>query len=317
MWLCIITLIVGYWTVKWFLERLKVEHYGEKYVFITGCDTGFGNILAKRLDGLGFHVIAACLKQDGADELKKTSSERLQTLQLDITSEDDIKSALTKVNSILPPSKGLWAVVNNAGIMGAFGPSECLNRKDYMEAMDVNVYGLIDVTKMFIPLVRRERGRIVNMASVAGRLSGGFPIYCVTKYGVEAFSDSLRREVYCQGIKVIILEPGAFITNITNPTLIKENYQRTFKQGDAACQQYYGEDFINKRINNHLKVLDFPGNIDAVIDAYEHAITARYPKYRYLCGNDAKYFYRFLWTVPEWMSDFILCYSSPRPAGIK
>ncbi|XP_050388748.1 retinol dehydrogenase 7 [Patella vulgata] len=317
MWLYVITILIGYWTLKWFLERLKVGNYGEKYVLVTGCDSGFGHLLAKRLDGLGFHVIAACLKQDAAAELKKKSSERLQTLQLNVTSEDDIKTALTKVKSILPPNKGLWAVVNNAGVGGGFGTVECLNRKDYTDIMDVNLFGVIDVTKTFLPLVRKERGRIVNMASVSGRLSVTFTPYCIAKYGVEAFSDSLRREIYHQGIKVSILEPGCFKTNILNPTMIKDIYHRTFQQADADCQQYYGEEFIKECINNLIRSSSSPGDINMVIDAYEHAITARYPKYRYIVGNDANYIHRFLWTVPEWLSDFILCYNAPRPAGIK
>ncbi|XP_050388744.2 retinol dehydrogenase 7 [Patella vulgata] len=319
MWLCIMTILIGYWTLKWFLERLKVENYSEKYVLVTGCDTGFGKLLAKRLDGLGFHVIAACLKQDAAAELKKTSSELLQTLQLDVTSEDDIKSALTKVKSILPPNKGLWAVVNNAGIVGAVGPVECLNRKDYLDTLAVNLLGVIDVTKTFLPLVRKERGRVVNTASMGGRLSIKFLPYCITKYGVEAFSDFLRREVYHQGVKVSILEPGCFKTNILNLTIIEDVYHRTFQQADADCQQYYGEEFIKEYTNKVIRDLQNQASdkFYKVIDAYVHAITARYPKFRYIIGNDANYLARFLWTVPEWISDFIICYNFPQPAGMK
>ncbi|XP_050388746.2 retinol dehydrogenase 16 [Patella vulgata] len=311
-----VTVLIGYFTLKWFLGRLKVNNYGVKYVLITGCDTGFGNLLAKRLDGLGFHVIAACLKQDAATELKKTSSEHLQTLQLDVSSEDDIKSALTKVKSILPSNRGLWAVVNNAGIGGTIGPIECLNRKDYMDTLAVNLLGLIDVTKMFLPLIRKERGRVVNIASIIGRIALVPTPYCVSKYGVEAFSDSLRREVYHQGIKVSILEPGYFNTEILNAQKLDEKFQDAFNQGDSEFRQYYGQEFIDqsKMMIKQLREKS-SSNLFEVIDAYEHAITARYPKSRYILGNDAKYFFRLLWTIPEWMSDFIICFSSPRPKG--
>ncbi|KAK6166793.1 hypothetical protein SNE40_023413 [Patella caerulea] len=316
MWLCIMILLVGYWTVKWFLEGLKVENYGEKYILITGCDIGFGNLLAKRLDGLGFHVIAACLKQDAADELKKASSERLKTLKLDVTSEDDIKSALTKVKSILPPNKGLWAVVNNAGIGGAIGPIACLTRRDYTDTLAVNLFGVIDVTKMFLPLIRKERGRVVNIASMLGRIALIPTPYCVSKYGVEAFSDSLRRELYHQGIKVSILEPGYFNTEILNPKKLYERFLDSFNKGDPEFREYYGQEFIDQTKTFFDKLPETSSNnLFQVIDAYEHAITARYPKHRYIVGNDAKYFFRLLWTIPEWMSDFIICLSSPRPQG--
>ncbi|XP_055959275.1 retinol dehydrogenase 7-like [Patella vulgata] len=176
------TILIGYWALKWFLERLKVEHYGGKYVLVTGCDSGFGHLLAKRLDGLGLHVIAACLKQDAAAELKKSSG-----------------------------------------------------------------------------------------------------------------------EVYHQDIKVSILEPETFKTNIINPTMINDIYQRAFKHGDVDCQQFYGENFFKDCINDLIRDSSVHGNINMVIDAYEHAITARYPKCRYICGNKEKYFLRFLWTIPEWI----------------
>ncbi|KAK6175330.1 hypothetical protein SNE40_013818 [Patella caerulea] len=316
MWLYVIAILIGYWTLKWFLGKLKVENYGEKYVLVTGCDTGFGNLLAKRLDGLGFHVIATCLKQNSADVLTKASSKRLQTVQLNVSSEEDIKAASTKVKLILPPNKGLWAVVNNAGIFGAVGAVEFLNRKDYIDTLTVNLFGVIDVTKTFLPLVRKERGRIVNIASVAGRISCTPIPYSISKYGVEAFSDGLRREVYHQGIKVSILEPSYFKTNIVNLEMVKNGYDKTFKQGDADCQQYYGEGYIEDCINVVARAMSSPGDINMVIDAYEHAITARYPKCRYIVGNNANYVQRFLWTVPEWLSDFILCYNAPRPTGI-
>ncbi|XP_050412347.1 retinol dehydrogenase 7 [Patella vulgata] len=313
-----VTVLIGCFTLKWFLGRLKIKNYGEKYVLVTGCDTGFGNLLAKRLDRLGFQVIAACLKQDAAAELKKTSSERLQTLQLDVTSEDDIKSALTKVKSILPSNKGLWAVVNNAGVGGAIGPIECLNRKDYLDSLAVNLFGVIDVTKMFLPLIRKEKGRVVNIASMLGRiaLTPAPAPYCVAKYGVEAFSDCLRREVYHQGIKVSILEPGYFNTEIINTQQVHKRFQEAFNQGDSDFQQYYGQEFIDQTTMLINKLPETSSNkLFKVIDAYEHAITARYPKPRYIVGKDAKYFVRLLWTIPEWVSDFVICLNSPRPQG--
>ena len=90
---------------------------------------------------------------------------------------------------------GLWGVVNNAGVSGNFGPPEWLTTDDYKAVAAVNLYGLIDVTMTFLPLVKMARGRVVNTASVAGRLS--LPMmtsYAVTKYGVEAFTDGLRSD---------------------------------------------------------------------------------------------------------------------------
>src|SRR6218665_1615258 len=87
----------------------------------------------------------------------------------------------------------LWGVINNAGYMGKVGPLEWLSLDDYREVLDVNLYGPINVTMRFLPLVKKARGRIVNTASMVGRVS--LPLltpYSVTKYGIEAFTDGLR-----------------------------------------------------------------------------------------------------------------------------
>lgn len=87
---------------------------------------------------------------------------------------------------------GLWGLVNNAGICMPLAPNEWLTKQDFMVMLDVNLLGMVDVTLQLLPLVRKTKGRVVNVSSVMGRVSlfgGG---YCLSKYGVEAFSDSLR-----------------------------------------------------------------------------------------------------------------------------
>ena len=94
--------------------------------------------------------------------------------------------------SLFPLYPGLWGLVNNAGISIPSGPNEWLNKEDFAKILDVNLLGVIEVTLSMMPLVRKARGRVVNVSSILGRLclfGGG---YCISKYGVEAFSDSLR-----------------------------------------------------------------------------------------------------------------------------
>jgi NAD(P)-dependent dehydrogenase (short-subunit alcohol dehydrogenase family) len=88
---------------------------------------------------------------------------------------------------------GLWGLVNNAGIGGIPCPSEWLAKEDWDKVLSINLMGVIYVTKAFLPLVRQEKGRVVNVASILGRIASmSTGPYCVSKYGVEAFSDSLR-----------------------------------------------------------------------------------------------------------------------------
>ena len=90
--------------------------------------------------------------------------------------------------------QGLWGLINNAGIPGVgAGPLDWLVTSDYRRALDVNVLGMIDVTMTFLPLVKRAKGRIINMSSTGGRLAGPLALpYDVSQHGVEAFSDGLR-----------------------------------------------------------------------------------------------------------------------------
>ena len=95
--------------------------------------------------------------------------------------------------TLLPLSPGLWGLVNNAGISVPLGLSQWMNKQNFASVLDVNLLGMIEVTLTMLPLVRKARGRVVNVSSIMGRVSlhgnGG---YCISKYGVEAFSDSLR-----------------------------------------------------------------------------------------------------------------------------
>jgi len=97
------------------------------------------------------------------------------------------------LSSQLYAALGLWGVLNNAGVLLDSGAPDWLSVNDFKRPCDINLWGLIDVTMTFLPLVKIERGRVVNVASLAGRIS--VPIwlpYCVSKYGVEAFTDGIR-----------------------------------------------------------------------------------------------------------------------------
>ena len=92
------------------LDRLiripKVGRYNERYILVTGCDTGFGHEIAKRLDKLGCHVFAACLTEKGETELRKTTSNRLKAVSMDVTDTESVRRALTEVENFLPTGKG-------------------------------------------------------------------------------------------------------------------------------------------------------------------------------------------------------------------
>lgn len=101
-----------------------------------------------------------------------------------------IRPALPSVTPRLPT--GLFGLVNNAGVAGIIGPTPWLTREDFRRVLTVNTLGPIGVTLALLPVLQRARGRVVNITSVLGRLAANGGGYCVSKFGLEAFSDSLR-----------------------------------------------------------------------------------------------------------------------------
>nr|XP_020662114.1 17-beta-hydroxysteroid dehydrogenase type 6-like isoform X1 [Pogona vitticeps] len=312
MWLYLAALLGLYFLRRWYRERQTVEKLTEKYVFITGCDSGFGNLLARQLDTRGMQVLAACLTQKGAEELEKATSGRLKTTILDVTSTESVATAMEWVKGCVG-DKGLWGLVNNAGVAFATAPNEWLKKGDFENVIHVNLLGVIDVTLHMLPLVRRARGRVVNVASVMGRLASFGGGYCPSKYGVEAFSDSLRRELFPFGVQVSIIEPGNFSTPIAQK--IRESFKAAWSRAPsdagAAYGQLYFEEFC--RLLQELGNRGCP-NLHLVTDKIEHALTSCHPRTRYSAGWDAKLFYLPVSYLPTSLADYVLTRSLPRPA---
>ncbi|XP_074515461.1 retinol dehydrogenase 1 [Sebastes fasciatus] len=301
--------------IRWYIrDSYKVDGFNQKHVFITGCDSGFGNLLARQLDGKGFHVTAACLTEKGAADLAALSSPRLKTLLLDVTDGASIRSAVEFVSREVG-ERGLWGLVNNAGRSTPIGPTEWMQLEDFTKVLDVNLIGLIDVTLQFLPLLKKAQGRLVNVASILGRLSiigGG---YCVSKWGVEAFSNGVREEMWQFGIKVSIIEPGFFKTAITSVDLIEADLRRLWTRLPQDVKDSYGETYFD----DYLKAQDLSmgllcsSDISKVTWCMEHALTARFPRTRYGAGWDAKLFWIPLSYLPSFVSDFVINLFLPPP----
>ncbi|KAK3596836.1 hypothetical protein CHS0354_015693 [Potamilus streckersoni] len=293
--------------LQWLIRKIPVWKYSSKYVVITGCDSGFGHLLAKRLDHMDFHVFAGCITEKGATELRKTCSNRLFTLDLDVTSAASIQKAVKLVKSNIPQDSGIWGLVNNAGIAGETGHVEWLTRADYDQVMAVNTFGVVDVTKAFLPLVRKTRGRIVNMASVMGRFPAATAHYVMSKFAVEGYSGVLRYQLRPFGVSVHVIEPGFFQTGITSNELIRKSLENKYARLEPEIQEAYGKEYrdaIITRATHFLQLANSP-KVHKVVDAYTHALTARFPKTRYSVGWDANLFFRPLSLLPDWVADLM------------
>lgn len=282
-----IWLFVIYRIINRLLRTPRVGYSG-KYVVITGCDTGFGFLSAQQLDKLGCNVFAGCLTEKGEDELRKVCSNRLQTVKLDVSKPESIRQAYQFVKSKLPRGKGLWGLVNNAGIAGKRGRLEWFELSDYKSVAAVNLYGLIDMTMTFLQLVKIERGRIVNTSSMGGRITMTDLVpYNMTKYGVECFSDGLRRSLRQYGVEVSIIEPSRFGTNIVSPEVTAKAVNAAWDDASPEAKEEFGDEYF--RLYRKCTLEDraasaAPTTISDVTDCYEHALFSWLPKVRYVVG---------------------------------
>ena len=186
--------------------------HGGAAVLVTGCDSGFGKLIALELHRLGATVFAGCLTQSGCDKLSQQYGRaRMRAFQLNVTLDADVVAAVKLVED---SGLRLAAVVNNAGI-SAFGWAEALDVKTYMRNMDVNFFGVVRVTRAFLPLLRKSTGRLINMGSIGARMPSAFgSAYLSTKAAMCSYSDSVRQEVSRFGVKVSLIEPGFFSTSL-------------------------------------------------------------------------------------------------------
>uniref|UniRef100_A0A8C5WS46 Dehydrogenase/reductase 9 n=1 Tax=Laticauda laticaudata TaxID=8630 RepID=A0A8C5WS46_LATLA len=261
----------------------KVDPEG-KYIFITGCDSGFGKLAAMTFDRRGFQVIAGCLTEKGAKELKEESSANLQTVQLDVTNSDNIKQVAEQVKKEVG-QRGLWGLINNAGVMGLSAPTDWLRIEHFRVPIEVNLMGLINVTLNMLPLVKKAKGRIVNVTSVGGILaicSGG---YCPSKYGAEAFTNNLRLDMKPFGVKVSCIQPGLFKTDLSDRVRIIKEKVAQKKLWTKLCQN---------------------SDLSLVVRCMEHAVMSKYPKAYYSVGTDAKFLWIPLSKMPTFIQDYVL-----------
>ena len=178
-----------------------------KAVLITGCSSGIGRATAERLAGAGWTVYATARNVDAIEDLEQQGC---TTLALDVTDEESMRAAVTRVEE---DAGAVGVLVNNAGYSQS-GALEELGPDEVRRQFDTNVFGLLRMTQLALPGMRRQRwGKVVNVGSMGGKLTlPGGGLYHATKYSVEAISDALRFEVRGFGIDVILLEPGLIKT---------------------------------------------------------------------------------------------------------
>jgi NAD(P)-dependent dehydrogenase (short-subunit alcohol dehydrogenase family) len=243
-----------------------------KWVLVTGASTGIGFATTKLLAESGFGVYAGARKQ--ADLAKLGSMQNVVPLQLDVQRDADVQAAFDTVSKA---GTGLFGIVNNAGIAKA-GPLMDVPVEDMIEQFDVNVIGVHRVTRAFLPLVVACKGRVVMMSSDSGFFATPiFGPYCASKFAIEGYSDSLRREMAILGVTVAIIEPGRIATPIWN-----KGEAMLAREGTSPLMS------LAKKVGRHAINSGNKKGISPVevAKAVHHALTSKRPKARCIVASN-------------------------------
>lgn len=211
----------------------------KKVWFITGCTSGFGNILCKQLLARGETVVATARKPELLEDLKKLAktANQLLTLRLDVTKNEDIRQA---VSHTVEQFGRIDVLINNAGF-GHVGALEEISENEIRSSFDTNVFGLIEMTRAVLPTMRNQKsGFILNLSSVAGIAAiPGAGIYAATKFAVEGLSEALASEIAPFNIKLTLIEPGSFRTEFASGSLKTAPEMTEYNEALANTRSFY------------------------------------------------------------------------------
>jgi NAD(P)-dependent dehydrogenase (short-subunit alcohol dehydrogenase family) len=251
-------------------------------VLVTGASTGIGRLTVERLARNGWRVFASVRKDTDADALA-AQHEAITPLLFDVTDAEGIAAAARRVDQTVGDG-GLHGLVNNAGI-AVGGPLEFLPLEQLRYQLEVNVTAQVAVTQAFMPALRRARGRIVFVGSVAGRSPLPFiGAYAASKSALHALAASLRVEVRPWGIAVSVIEPAAYASSIWDTAL--DRADRVLLPDAAGLETYYGATLqAVRRMVRRAGRAKPPHAVAAVI---EKALLAKHPRAWYPVGMGAR-----------------------------
>ncbi|ETO09774.1 hypothetical protein RFI_27607 [Reticulomyxa filosa] len=315
-----------YIALSYFSRNYLIESLNKRVVLVTGCDTGFGNYICRKLDSMGVHVIATCLLHKSTEELQQRLSKKCQVYVMDVTKKEEISQILEKVENYMKENKQLmfWGIVNNAGIVD-YCAFELESSSMFEKVVEVNLLGCVNVTRFFLPLVRANTvrpqkkstgstkmwsrpfcklvqnyfwncggaGRVVNIASVAGRIAAPY---------LESY--------HCS--KCSTVEPSftrtPLLTNACDLNACGTKFDLIVKDNPKLSQSYDKSKWLSVSKNNDSLMQTYiaSDNIDQVYQCVFHALFDKYPSKSYYPNWQALFLgYAHKW-IPSILLDWVV-----------
>ena len=247
----------------------------DKVWFITGSNSGFGRSLTEAVLAKGDKVVATTRHPEEIEDLVEQYPDTIKAVTLDITKSDEISSA---IDTALSTFGQVDVLINNAGF-GTLGAVEEIEDEQVRKQFEVNCFGTLNLTKAMLPHFRqRKTGHILNVSSVGGFTSfPGTGIYSATKFAIEGYSEALAKEITPLGIKLTLVEPGAFRTEFAGDSLATpdeqiDDYEETAHKFVKMQEEMSGEQ---------------PGDPDKAAQAMIKVVESDNPPMRLVLGEDA------------------------------
>lgn len=194
-----------------------MENEIKKVWFITGASAGFGKSFAEYAISQGYNVVVTARRLDKLEAIKAIAPNQVEVLRMDVNNNDEIAGA---VKAVIARFGRIDVLINNAGF-GIVGAVEETPENELRAQMETNFFGAVSVTRTCLPIFRQQKsGSIVNISSLGGQLSfAGFSAYSASKFALEGLSEALAAELAPFGIKVLIVEPGSFRTELAGSAM--------------------------------------------------------------------------------------------------
>lgn len=288
------------------IEKSKRETPEDKVILVTGCDSGFGKLVAQKAVEAGFTVVAACYRDEGAaaleNEVTIAEKDRLTTVVADLTTNEGCQVVAQAAKIASDSMGGLYALVNNAGICIP-ARIDWANPQTYEDTLKVNFYPAVNLTYELIPLLKKKKGRVINVTSVDGIVPmPGCAAYSASKAALESYSDVLRCEMLQWGVKVVVVEPSTMKT----PLVLRfaEEYKKNFDQAPEDRKIEYGNEYAERVHQGLVKLLpEIAADPNETANDIINALLLCDPPTRVLSGAAAKVLFKPLSLLPDKLRD--------------